>query len=156
MWVPLASMFTGIVSMLLFVLVVYIVVQARTRREAQRLEFQTRLLERVGSAREFGEFLTTEPGHRFLDALTPESSHPHARMLAAVRAGIILVTIAVGVFVGLETEPFRRDAVVVIGSAGVGLLLAALASYVLARSLGMLDRNPHASGPRDAHRTPQA
>jgi hypothetical protein len=53
------------VSMVLLVVIIHMVIQARTRREAQRLEFQTRLLERVGSAREFGEFLSTEPGHRF-------------------------------------------------------------------------------------------
>jgi protein-S-isoprenylcysteine O-methyltransferase Ste14 len=155
------GLLSAALSMVVIVVIVYLFLQARTRREAQRLDFQTRLLERVGSAREFGEFLSTEPGHRFLDALTPDSARPHARMLAAVRAGIVLIVVAVGVFAGLENAAFRRDRdlvwdlVIVAAATGVGLLLAALVSYVIARRLGVLDRESGRDVSRQAPRPPQ-
>jgi hypothetical protein len=156
-----SGLLTGVFSIVMVVVSIYMVQRARTRREAQRLDFQMRLLERVGSAREFGEFLSTEAGHRFLDALTPESARPHARMLAAVRAGVILIVLALGLFAGLENRAFRQnpelvgDLVIVAATTGLGLLLAALTSYVLARRLGVLDDEPGSAASRQPPRPPQ-
>ena len=50
---------------------IFVIVDGFRRRQQVRLsaELHTRLLDRIGSAREFGEFLTTESGARFLDAI---------------------------------------------------------------------------------------
>lgn len=44
--------------------------QNRTKREAERLELHVKLLERAGSARELGAFLSSPAGERFLRSLS--------------------------------------------------------------------------------------
>ena len=51
--------------------VTYVWLHHRTKRERHRADMHARLLERVGSARELGEFLTTPVGERFLKAMEP-------------------------------------------------------------------------------------
>jgi DNA-directed RNA polymerase specialized sigma24 family protein len=51
--------------------VIHVVVDGFRRRQQLRLttEFHGKLLDRIGSAHEFGEFLNTSGGARFLDSL---------------------------------------------------------------------------------------
>ena len=63
--------------------VVWVVVDGRRRRERLKAvtEFHQRLLDRIGSAREFGEFLQTDGGNRFVASLAVEKSSPKERIL---------------------------------------------------------------------------
>ena len=75
--------------------VVFILVYERSRRAAQRIELQKTILERVGSVKEFAEFLTTEQGERFLALLAPGEFRPQQRVLTSIRFGVLLLTITV-------------------------------------------------------------
>jgi hypothetical protein len=126
--------------------VLYVIVQHRTRTQAQRLELHTKLLERIGSAREFGEFLSTDAGERFLK--TVSDPRHEARLLWSVGAGVVLATVGAALFIGLAFKAFGdtdTDLVVfttIVAATGVGLLLASAINYAFARRLGVLTAPP--------------
>jgi hypothetical protein len=121
--------------------VVYVMAQARTRREAQRAELHAKLLERVGSAREFGEFLGSAAGERFLQALTPEP--PRNRLVVLIRIGAFAVVFGLILLVanfwrllGSQGDDLRTFAILVL-AVGVALLVAAALSHAVALRLGL-------------------
>jgi hypothetical protein len=142
-------MLTALFTMVLLFTAAVAALQARTRREAQRLEFQNRLLERVGSARELGEFLATDQGQRLLDSLASPSQRPGERVLSLVRGGTVVLTVGVALSIFLSTDiggsmPGPNGPLALIGTiliaTGLGMLISASVSYQLARRLGMFER----------------
>ena len=134
--------------------VIYIIVDGYRRRQQARMaaEFHSKLLERIGSAREFGEFLNTTGGTKFLDSLTIErESGPHVRILRAVQTGLVLLSLGVGLFmVGwwspwlpLEGHNVLNIFGAIAASLGVGLLLSAAASFGLSKRLGLINGESH-------------
>jgi hypothetical protein len=136
-----------------FVIVTIVILLAaieRSRRERHRLELQKAILERVGSVKDLAEFLTTEQGARFLGTLAPTHFRPHHRGLRSVRAGIVLVTMGVFLMVAFHTfvagppgvpileRPLLLGIFLMIG-AGLGMLLSAAVSFLIARRLGLGD-----------------
>jgi hypothetical protein len=73
--------------------IVYVVFSQRTRQQAMRSELHAKLLDRVGSAREFGEFLSSESGQRFLASLAPVEQTD--RVWRSIRVGSFLILFAV-------------------------------------------------------------
>ena len=130
--------------------VIYVIAQQRTRREAQRAELQTKLLERVGSAREFGEFLGSPAGERFLQALAP--IQPRNRLFTSIRIGTFLVAFALILLgaafwrlLGSEGEDLQVLAIVML-AIGLATLASAALSHAAARRLG-LDTPPEHISP---------
>lgn len=137
--------------------VVYVIVDGQRRRQQMRLatEFHGKLLDRIGSATEFGEFLNTDGGAKFLDSLTVErEGEPHTRILRAVQTGLVGLALGVGMFVLIGStdltfgapDVFERDTedglavlATIATSIGVGLLLAAGASLGLSKRLGLIN-----------------
>ncbi|MBM3819431.1 MAG: hypothetical protein FJW14_10520 [Acidimicrobiia bacterium] len=136
--------------------VIQVVVDGFRRRQQIRLttEFHGKLLDRIGSAKEFGEFLNTSGGARFLDSMTVEreGGGAPARILQALQAGLVMLTLGIGVFVLIGTtdlmigdNPGENDEAgfavlaTITTSIGVGLLLSAGASYGLSKRLGLVD-----------------
>lgn len=122
----------------------------RWQRERHRLELQKAILERVGSVKDLAEFLTTEQGDRFLSSLAPGQFAPHRRGLLSVRVGIVILTIGIFLMVALHTTIFGSFGntpppalllgMLLLIAAGLGMLLSAAVSFVIARGLGTLDR----------------
>ena len=87
-----------------FIWAIYLVVSAIRSRQQMRLssEFHSKLLERIGSARELGELLNTEGGRSLLQTLViHHAPAPHQRILRAAQSGTVLVTIGVGTWIAL-------------------------------------------------------
>lgn len=132
--------------------VIYIVVDGFRRRQRLRVftEFHSKMLDRIGSAKEFGEFFTSEAGNRFLESLATEKGSPQARILAAVQWGLTLVCLGMGLFILIATRSFRTETVDVLSflgtvtvGVGLGTLISAGISYGLSRRMGMWsDRDP--------------
>ena len=128
--------------------IVYVIVEAFGRRQRLKIaaDFHSRLLERIGSATEFGQFLASEGGARFAESLsTSTEAAPHTRILRAVQAGIVLLFLGVGLFMFVEAislpyapEVNVRAMATVFTAVGLGLLASAAVSYVLSRRLGLL------------------
>ncbi len=135
----------------LFALVAWIAYVANeSNRRSRRLkavsEFQTRLLDRIGSAKEFGDILQSEGGVRLLESLSLEEPAPtHARIVRSTQVGVVLLALGVGLL--LLHLAFPNDAGFVVTGAlalslGIGFLLSSLLAYRLSRSLGLLDQRP--------------
>lgn len=144
--------------------VIHVIVDGFRRRQQIRLatEFHGKLLDRIGSAKEFGEFLNTSGGGRFLESLTleREGGGAHVRILRAVQAGFVFLSLGLGLFILLGSanltfgefnvaappdfyRPNPEDGLAVFAtlstSIGVGLLVSAAASYLMSRRMGLLD-----------------
>lgn len=126
--------------------IVFVVVDGRRRQERLKVftEFHTRLLDRIGSAREFGEFLQTTGGTRFLESLSMEKGGPQVRILRSIQIGIVLLALGFGFLIlGLMyplnegTEGFRILGTLTL-SLGIGFLLSSLAAHRVAKSLGLM------------------
>jgi hypothetical protein len=130
--------------------VVYTIVNGVRRWHQQRVlnEFQTKLLERIGSVNELGAFLNTEAGARFLKGLTAvnEAAGPHIRILRAVQSGAVLATLGMGLYLygwftptipGELTNAINAVATIFFGL-GVGFLVTAALSYRLSERMGLL------------------
>jgi hypothetical protein len=134
-----------LVTMIVFVVTAF----ERSRREQHRLELQKAILERIGSVKDFAEFLTTEQGERFLGSLAPVHFRPHHRTLWSVRFGIVLLTIGVFMMGALHSTLFGSFgdtppppllmAMLLLIATGIGMLLSAIVGFVVARGLGMSD-----------------
>lgn len=139
--------------------VIWTLVNAWQRRLRFKLttEFNSKLLDRIGSVKDFNDFIQTEGGAKFMDSLTVErsSTRPQDSILRASQVGIVLIMLGIGVltlgwyfsarYAGAGDFGVLTAIGVIAGSLGLGFLISAGASYRLARMLGVLDQ----SGPRD-------
>jgi hypothetical protein len=134
---------------------VYVIVDGFRRRQRLRVftEFHGKLLDRIGNAREFGEFFGSEAGERFLESMASEKGAPHARILAAVQWGFTLTVLGLALFVLVGNYDFERftadrfkretvDVIVFVATVavglGVGMLVSSLASYFLSKKMGLV------------------
>ena len=135
---------------------VYTIVNGLRRWHQQRMvgQFQTKLLDRIGSVNELGAFLNTEAGARFLKGLTTANEAevgPHARILRAVQTGAVLATLGTGLYLyGWMTPGVSGDftnsinaVATIFFCVGVGFLAAAALSYRLSKQMGLLPTDPH-------------
>jgi hypothetical protein len=135
--------FFGMVSF-----VIWVVVNGWQRRQHVRLiiEFNNKVLERLGSMREFSDFLHSDGGERLMRVLTSErgSTGPRDRILAAVQSGVVFGAVGLGLlFVSWRTSGNAHEVLAVISaivlSLGVGLMLSSAASFWVAKNLGMFE-----------------
>ena len=143
--------------------VIWVLVNGRQRSLRLKLttEFNSKLLDRIGSVKDFNDFLQTEGGVKFMDSLTVErsSSRPQDSILRATQIGIVLIMLGLGVLAlgAYFTERYAGagagdfEVLTVVGgialSLGLGFLISAGVSYRLARALGVLDRQGHRGVP---------
>lgn len=128
--------------------VIWVVVNGWQRRQHIKLiiEFNNRVLERLGSMREFSDFLHSDGGERLMRVLTSErgSTGPRDRILAAVQSGVVFVAVGLGLLlVAGRTSGDEHEVLAVIStivlSLGIGLMLSSAASFWVAKHLGMFE-----------------
>jgi hypothetical protein len=154
------AMFIPISAFLVIGWIVHIIVDGNRRKERIKTftEFYSRLIDRMATPKEFGDFLQTPGGQRFLETLTVERGHPIERVLRAIQGGLVLSLLGVGFIVAntqanWDDRAGLRVAGIIFLSMGVGFLLSATASFSITKSLGLLKRpavlDPHdfGSGP---------
>ena len=107
--------------------------------------FHTRVIDRVGSIKDFNDFLQTPGGMQFMSAITGDRgpNGPRERILRAVQTGIVLSTVGSGCLLlsdmfQYEASDIFRVAGVILLSLGIGFLLAAGAAYGISKRLGVL------------------
>ncbi|HWW96563.1 MAG TPA: hypothetical protein VNY74_02660 [Edaphobacter sp.] len=113
---------------------------------------QMRLLEKVDSSQTLLAYAETESGRRFLESLRVELGEPtmsFQRILSGVQSGIVLSSFGAGMLLlhGYDVAPEREFTIVgVLALAlGIGFGVAALSSYLLSRSFGLLERGSNSS-----------
>jgi hypothetical protein len=136
--------------------VFYVVAGAFVRRQQLRVttEFQTKLLDRMGSVAEFGQFLNSDAGERFLSAVSmePGGGLAQQRVLRAVQSGIVMVCLGIGIFIYLGQVVLGSESYESVGfvatvstAVGMGLLISGYASLLLSRRLGLINGKSHES-----------
>ena len=148
--VPAAFFMTGFI--------VYTIAETFRRRSQARMvtEFHTRLLDRIGSAKEFGEFFASDAGKRFMDSLsTTETGSPQMRILRSVQLGLVLLALGIGLFVLADQRTFSLEAAdglvvtaTVTTAIGAGLVLSTLMTYLLSWRMGLLTQRPSGESER--------
>ncbi len=128
--------------------VVWVLVNGWQRRQQIRVmtEFNSHLLDRMGSVKDFGEFVQTEGGAKFMDRVTAGGIPPDIRLtiLRSLQTGLVLVALGVGLitlawiihsdFQYGENHVFSVTGTIAL-SLGIGFLLSAGAAHRLAAGL---------------------
>ncbi|HZE89782.1 MAG TPA: hypothetical protein VE404_09545, partial [Verrucomicrobiae bacterium] len=81
---------------------VYVVAQNRRQSAVAKTqaEMQAKLLDKLSSSQELGEFLKTEAGRHLFDATTAaEPSSPYRRILGSIQAGLVLFLLGGATFI---------------------------------------------------------
>jgi len=147
-WMPVIGMvFSGITLLG----GAWMVMSFMARRQEARTaaEFHARLLDRIGSTRDFAEFMNSEGGSRFVDSITVRREvRPKDRVVGGLFTGIVLTVLGVGMAMFAGEIPTQRDLALGVGflsaialSLGIGLLLATWGTLAIGWRLGLLDRD---------------
>ena len=127
--------------------IVFVFVDGRRRREQLKVmtEFHTKAIDKMGSTADFGNFLETDGGKRFLKSLTIEGPGPKQHIVRCTERGILCLVIGSVVMILGWSFPDLRDGFTIIGAiiaaCGLGNLISCAASYGLSKSFGLLSGN---------------
>ncbi len=122
----------------------------------QQSEIHARLIDKLGTSQDLAAYMETEAGKRFLTmspmALGPESSmhmpNAVARVLTPLQAGIVMTLLGIGLLLLRHAGPGMETPMVVLGTLalmpGIGFILSAGVTWVLARRLGLMPDQPAA------------
>jgi small-conductance mechanosensitive channel len=112
-----------------------------------KANLQEKVLQRIESSEALVALASNETGRNFLESITLEDSLPQSpfgRILFGVQAGIVLFFFGVAMlFVHQHTYDYDSGFMIVgIGAIGLGIgfLVAAVASVVVSRQLGLINR----------------
>jgi len=114
--------------------VAWVIISNRRRREwiQASSEFHRRLLDKLGSAGEFSEFLESDGGRRFLKSMSSEQGSTQRRILSALQAGMVLSFLGLGLLIVGHFVPYDDGAFSIMGaialSTGLGFLVSAMVS----------------------------
>jgi hypothetical protein len=141
--------FEFLIPIVLFGVIGWIVHTAVTssRHKAQlkaTAEFQSKILEKMGSAKDFGEFLETDGGRRFMGSLTIEGPSAKTRIVRSAEQAMICLSIGIGfLLLGSWFGEHRNDLMVIgtiVTACGIGLLISCGSSFFLSKSFGLFDQ----------------
>ena len=125
--------------------IVQIAVTSGRRKEQLKTtaEFHAKVLDKMGSAKDFGEFLETDGGKRFMGSLTIDGPSAKTRIVRCAEQAVICLSIGIGfLLLGLSFGEYR-DGMVIIGTVvtacGVGSLISCVSSYFLSKNFGLFD-----------------
>ena len=154
--IPIVGILAGCGSI---VFIIRTVMGYAQRRQQARVaaEFHAKLLDRLGSTKDFSEFLNSDGGTRFLDSLALQRDDtPQQRMLRSMSTGIVLTVLGLGLAMYTSEIPPAQDLELGVGflaavslSLGIGLLLATWGTLKMSQRLGLL--NPPTVPPLTTH-----
>lgn len=115
-------------------------------------ELISKLLDRFGTAPELLRYLESDAGARIFQAPAEGPVSPHARILGAVQAGIVLAALGIAFLALQGLDLMGGEGFAVIGALGLALGLGFLASgaaaFYLSRSWGLMNGRESGAGER--------
>jgi hypothetical protein len=153
-----AIVFIGVLGAILWLTRVFL----ENRRWSRIFKLQTdvhgKLIDRFGSSQELLNYMTTDAGKRFLEAapipvdFEPQQRMPNAvaRVLMPLQIGIVLVLLGCGFLILRRAEADMRIPMLVAGTLflmpGIGFILSAGVTWLLAGRLGLIPGSPEVQG----------
>ncbi len=138
---------------------IFWLVFSRTHRmKAASMEVRSKLLDTVNSRQDFQPYLDTEAGKRLLASidLNQPSSGPNSRMLAFVRAVVIIFVLCIALRILWSPSFYAGRGPVVLASLAVALVAGFLITigvfHRLSRQFGLFDRERDAGKDRGDRR----
>jgi hypothetical protein len=133
-----------------YIVWISVTTMARKQRVKIMVEFHTRLLDKLGTVRDFSDFMQTEAGQRFMKDLTAEpiaAGGAKDRILRAAQVAAVLACLGIGMLALRFLLPAATQAAqqvfatlgVIALSLGVGFAASAATSFRLAGRLGLID-----------------
>jgi len=116
----------------------------------QQSEVHARLIDKLGTSQDLAAYMETEAGKRFLMAspvamgseLGQRMPNVVARVLTPLQAGIVMTLLGIGLFFLRHAGPDMETGMTVLGTLaltpGIGFILSAGATWVLAHRLGLM------------------
>ncbi|QOY85327.1 hypothetical protein [Paludibaculum fermentans] len=116
----------------------------RTKAERAQAEIFNKLMDKLGSGAEVLAYLQSEAGQRLMQGAPQEKPATFGRILNSVQYGVVCTVIGIGVlFLQNIVDKYSQRDVAVVGTLiltlGIGLLAAAGASYLLSKTLGLIN-----------------
>jgi hypothetical protein len=120
-------------------------------------EVHGRLIDKFSTSQELAAYMGTEAGRRFLEAapisagMEPEQRMPNAvaRILTPLQIGIVLVLLGIGLLLLRHTSPDSEVPMLLFGTVvlmpGLGFIISAGVTWVLAVRLGLMPSSPAAT-----------
>jgi len=125
----------------------------------QQSEVHARLIDKLGTSQDLVAYMETEAGKRFLTGL-PIAPGPEvgqrmpnavARVLTPMQAGIVMTLLGIGLLLLRYAGPDTETPMTVLGTVvlmpGIGFILSAAATWVLAHRLGLMPEKLDAQTP---------
>jgi hypothetical protein len=142
--------FVGVLGAVLWLVHVSLENRRWNRIFKLQTEVHSKLLERFGTSQEVLTYMSTDAGKRFLEA-TPIAvglerkqpvPSPVARVLTPLQIGIVMTLLGVGLIFLRHSVPNGDAALLVVGTVvlmpGLGFIISAGITWVLARHLGLM------------------
>jgi len=135
---------------LIWIIRIFVESRRWNRTFKQQSEIHARLIDKLGTSQDLVAYMETEAGKRFLTAspiaLGSESGQrmPNtvARVLTPLQVGIVMTLLGIGLFFLRHAGPDMETPMAVLGTLalmpGIGFILSAAATWVLAHRLGIM------------------
>ena len=116
---------------------IYLVNAALKRR--QQMQMQKHLLEKFSTAHDFAEFMQSPAGQKYVMSFSDQVTKPQNTILSSVRLGIVLLFVGPAFCAIPNSSPDLQHVLwglgMVITMLGVGFLVSAVVSYLIARKI---------------------
>jgi hypothetical protein len=134
-----AALFGSLLILLLFRVLAHV---RHTTAARARLDLQTRLIDKIGSAEELRAYLESGAAEQLSNALAPKPREAYNRIIvsAAVGAGLTIGGGTLQGFAAMFGEKWIWVLAGFISVAGVSCLVASYVAYRLSKSWGLLER----------------
>ena len=151
---PIAALLAFACFLIALVWLLRLFVESRRWGRAFKLqsEVHSRLIDKFSSNQELAAYMQTEAGRRFLEAAPIPTGadggqrmpNAVARVLTPVQVGVVMVLLGIGLLLLRNAGPETNVPMLVLGTVilmpGIGFILSAGITWVLARRLGLM---PH-------------
>lgn len=154
-FIPLLA-FIGFLITLIWLIRVFLENRRWSRVFKLQSEVHGKLIDRFNSSQELAAYMESEPGKRFLEAapiavgIETGQRVPNAvaRVLTPLQIGIVLVLLGVGLLLLRHSNPEMETPMLFFGTVvlmpGIGLIISAGITWLLAARLGLMSKNPAA------------
>jgi hypothetical protein len=148
--------FLGFLAMLIWLIRVLMENRRWSRTFKLQSDVHGRLIDKFSSSQELAAYMETEAGKRFLEAapipvsFEQEKRIPYtiARVLTPLQIGIVLVLLGLGCYLLRAASTDTNIPMLVLGTLalmpGLGFIISAGVTWVLAGRLGLMPKNPKA------------